>query len=239
MLRFLLLLLLPLGVSAQDIQGRYVSFNTKCRLELVIKADSSSVFSIGGKAKRRSKVKVTTDEANITYLSFDEVSCMIADDTLYLQNSGNSSNIYWHFEDCDEKFIYLAKVPAKKLPHQVRIAKNCWLGFRSYNAEFGLYQQPYIIQDGIKKNISNYSSDHFSGGEILAIAPNKRFIVMDGIIKGYVEDGVTRRLHENYVCAIVDVRRREVVWQMQSDCSGKWNAENEWVSGGKVIFKGN
>lgn len=235
---FLLLFLLPTCVAGQGIAGRYVAFNAKCSLELVIKKDSSSIFSIAGKMKRRSTVKVTEDAANITYLAFDEVSGMLTGDTLYLQNSGNSNNRYWHFKDCDESVIYLAKVPADKLPHLVPISKNCQLGFRSYNAEFGLYQQPYILQDGIKKNINNYSSDNFSGGEILAISPNKRFLVMDNIIKGYVEDGETKQLHENYLCVIVDVRRQKVVWQMQSDCSGSWNARNEWVSGGKIIFSG-
>ncbi len=215
-----------------------MAFNTKCKLELVIKRDSSSVFSIGGKTKRKSTVKVTTDDANIRYLNFDEISCMIADDTLYLQNSGNASNIYWHFKDCDEGVIYLAKVPAKKLPHLIPISKNYQLGFRSYNTEFGLYQQPYLVLDGVKRNIQGYGAETYSGGTLLAVSPDKRFIVMDAIIKGYVEEGTTRRLHENYFCVIVDVRRQKVVWQMQSDCSGSWNAANEWVNGDRVIFKG-
>jgi hypothetical protein len=235
---FLLLSLLPLHVSAQHLEGRYVAFNTKCSLELVIKKDSSSIFTTGGKMKRKSRVKVISDNAGNTYLDFEEISCMISDDTLYLQNSGNALNNYWHFKDCDERVIYLAKVPADKLPHLVPISKNCQLGFRSYNTEFGLYQQPYILQDGIKKSINNYSIENFSSGELLAVSPNKQFIVLDNIIKGYVEDGVTKQLYENYLCVIVDVRRQKVVWQMQSDCSGRWNADNEWVSGDKVIFSG-
>lgn len=34
---------------------------------------------------------------------------MYDNDTIYIQNSGNSINPYLHFKECDEKFIHLAK----------------------------------------------------------------------------------------------------------------------------------
>lgn len=48
-------------------------------------------------------------ENSTTYLDFGNISSMYDNDTIYIQNSGNSINQYLHFKNCDEKYIHLVK----------------------------------------------------------------------------------------------------------------------------------
>lgn len=123
----------------------------------------------------------------------------------------------------------------KKLP-VLPISQSYSLGFNTYDKEFKMYQNPFIMNKGKKYKIQGYGSANYSEGEILEISPNKRFIVLDHISKGYVEDGINRKLYENYMCVIVDVFKKKVVKYMQGDCSGSWNKDNKWVNGDEVIF---
>ncbi|ROI04145.1 hypothetical protein EGI16_10115 [Chryseobacterium sp. G0240] len=123
----------------------------------------------------------------------------------------------------------------KNLP-LIFISKSYKLGFNEYNKEFNMYQSPFILKNSKKYKIQDYDNSNYSGGRILSISPNKRFIVMDYISKGYVEDGTNKTLYENYLCVIVDIVKKKVVTELQSDCGGKWDKRNRWISDGKVIF---
>jgi len=131
---------------------------------------------------------------------------------------------------------YITYSQTKKDLPLISISKCCKLGFNGYNKEFNMYQEPFILKSGKKYKIKGYDNANYSGGQILSISPNKRFIVMDYISKGYVEDGTNKTLYENYLCVIVDVLNRKVVMELQTDCGGKWNKKNRWVNDGKVIF---
>ncbi|SDI13558.1 hypothetical protein [Chryseobacterium jejuense] len=123
----------------------------------------------------------------------------------------------------------------KKLP-VIPISKWYKLGFKTYDKEFKMYQNPFILNGHKKYTIEGYGSMNYSDGKLLGISPNNRYIVLDHISKGYVEDGVNKQLYENYLCVIVDVHKKEVVMNMQSDCSGEWNKNNQWMSSGKAVF---
>ncbi len=119
----------------------------------------------------------------------------------------------------------------------ITISKSYKLGFRTYNKEFKMYQDPFILNGGKKYKIEGYSSTNYSEGGALGISPNKQYIVLDHISKGYVEDGKSKRLYENYLCVIVDISKKKVVTYMQSDCDGEWNSSNQWLSSdGRVVF---
>lgn len=123
----------------------------------------------------------------------------------------------------------------KQLPI-IPISQSYQLGFKTYDKEFEMYRNPFILNAGKKYEIKGYDSMNYSEGGILGISPNNRYIVLDHISKGYVEDGISKRLYENYLCVIVDVPKKKVVMHMQSDCSGEWNKNNQWISGNKVVF---
>ncbi|RQO42480.1 hypothetical protein DBR39_00975 [Chryseobacterium sp. KBW03] len=123
----------------------------------------------------------------------------------------------------------------KDLP-LISISSCCKLGFNAYDKEFNMYQNPFILKGGKKYKIRGYDNANYSGAKILSTSPNKRFIVMDYISKGYVDDGTNKTLYENYLCVIVDVVNRKVVMELQTDCGGKWDKKNRWINDGKVIF---
>lgn len=118
----------------------------------------------------------------------------------------------------------------------VFLSKKYKLGFKKYNKEFDLYQKPFIIQGKKNYGIQGYSDEYYLGSKILGISPNKKYIVLDYISKGYVELENDIIPYENYFCVIIDLDLKKVLWQMQSDCSGNWNKNNKWISNGKIIF---
>lgn len=122
-----------------------------------------------------------------------------------------------------------------KLP-LIPLVKSCKLSFSEYNEEFKLYKKPFILKGGKKYKIQGYDNENYSGGQILSMSPNKKYIVLDYISKGYVDDGLNKTLHENYLCVIVDITKRKVVTELQGDCGGSWNKQNRWVNDGKIIF---
>lgn len=140
-------------------------------------------------------------------------------------------------------FIFLISIvtfsQGKKQLQLAFISKNYKLGFRLYNKEFNMYQKPYILKGRKKNKIQGYDDANYSGGNILSISPNKKYIVLDYISKGYVDDGTNKTLYENYLCVIVDVSKKLVVKEMQEDCGENWNENNEWVNNGQLIFDGN
>ncbi|REC60063.1 hypothetical protein DRF65_23015 [Chryseobacterium pennae] len=119
----------------------------------------------------------------------------------------------------------------------IPISRSYQLGYNTYDNEFQMYQNPFILSDGKKYKIEGYGSMNYSEGKLLGISPNNRYIVLDHISKGYVEDGESKRLYENYLCVIVYLPGKKVVMYMQSDCGGEWNRNNQWVSSnGRVVF---
>ncbi len=118
----------------------------------------------------------------------------------------------------------------------ITISGSCKLGFKTYDKEFNMYQNPFILNDGKKYSIKGYNHANYSGGKILSISPDKKYIVLDYISKGYVDDGINKTLYENYLCVIVDVAKRKVVTELQGDCGGHWNKQNRWINDGKIIF---
>lgn len=93
---------------SQDIVGNYSPVESKCKLNLKINDDNSFTFNVG-KVKNKGFLKVSK-ESNVTYLDFtDGISGMYTNDTISIQNSGNSMNKYTHFKECNEKYIHLIK----------------------------------------------------------------------------------------------------------------------------------
>ena len=107
----------------QDYTGTYKSADTDCPMQLDITqaTDGAYQYSIQtSKQKRAGKLEVSQSEGS-TYFLFKgllgaspkaEVEALFEDGTVRIQNSGNASNQYLRFEECDTKYIALAKQPA-------------------------------------------------------------------------------------------------------------------------------
>jgi len=104
----LFLIFLNILIFSQNIVGNYYPIESKCRLYLNIKPKNEFVLYSSNKIKMKGIIKISKED-NTTYLDFENFSSMYDNDTIYIQNSGNAMNPYWHFKECDEKFIHLAK----------------------------------------------------------------------------------------------------------------------------------
>jgi len=119
----------------------------------------------------------------------------------------------------------------------VKISADWAMLFLRYDEKMELWYEPYIVDlnnnDTIK--IKNYNYENGSIPEII-VSPNVKYFVLDNIIKGYVETEEGEKLYENYTCMIIDVENANSIMTMQEHCGGKWNNENNWVSGDEIIF---
>lgn len=110
---FLLFLLFPYFLHSQSMSGDYFSYGSKCKISLKVDSMKHFVFNVKKGKKIKGIVRVDK-ENNATYLYFlDGISGLFSNDTISIQNSGNSRNPYWHFKECDEKYIHLVK---KRIP---------------------------------------------------------------------------------------------------------------------------
>jgi len=94
--------------NAQKISGDYYSIEPKCNFRLKIDSQKRFIFYINKKKKTSGTIKISKEDHS-TYLTFGNVGSLYANDTIYIQNSGNADNPYWNFKECNDKFIHLAK----------------------------------------------------------------------------------------------------------------------------------
>lgn len=125
----------------------------------------------------------------------------------------------------------------RKLLGLKHISAELDIGFKKYSKDLSLYYQPMLVKKGRELKVIGFDVDNGSEGDI-KVSPNKRYLETSYIIKGYLEEAGKKILHENYMCVIIDVRKCKVVEQFQSGCDGAWNANNEWVSEGRILFIG-
>ncbi len=68
-----------------------------------------------------------------------------------------------------------------------------------------MYSNPRILYKGKLKLVSGFDENNYSGAKI-NISKNKKYFVLDDIIKGYVYVQNDSILHENYNCVIIDIK---------------------------------
>ncbi|UWX59792.1 hypothetical protein N0B40_15395 [Chryseobacterium oranimense] len=114
------------------------------------------------------------------------------------------------------------------------------LYYASYNSNTKLWYNIYIIKKKKRIKVGKGNEYKGTGSELFSrLSPNANYVVVDAVIKDYVhESDKDSTLHENYTCAIIDLKKVKIVKQMQQDCDGSWNKKSQWISsGGKVVFK--
>ncbi len=117
-----------------------------------------------------------------------------------------------------------------------KISNHCTLIFERFDKGNKLYANPYLLLKNKRIKINEFDTDNFTDTAVV-ISPNKKFLVMDYIVKGFVYSTTgDSSFVENYHCVIVDINKAKVVFHLQSDCAGKWNAANHWIKDDKIIF---
>lgn len=132
-------------------------------------------------------------------------------------------------------FSFSQKKEVIKYAHSQKISSDYELVFLKYNKDYNLYSKPRIIYKNKLKIIIGFDDNNFSGAKI-NISKNRKYFVLDNIIKGYVYVQNDSILHENYNCVIIDVKNSKIVYRMQTDCGGLWNKKNQWVHNNEILF---
>ena len=131
--------------------------------------------------------------------------------------------------------VFSQKKDVVKYAHSQRINNDYELVFLKYNKDYNLYSKPRILYKGKLKMVLGFDENNYSGAKI-NISKSKKYFVLDNIIKGYVYTQNDSVLHENYNCVIIDIKNSKIVYRMQTDCAGEWNAKSQWVYDNKVLF---
>lgn len=113
------------------------------------------------------------------------------------------------------------------------------IGFGRFTSESN-YCNVYVIENSTHIKIiwtdnDEYEFCGFTGN--FNPSPNGRYIILEKIEQGVVDDGVSKEYHENYFCWLIDLQDKRVISQFQGDCGGEWTENNEWVMGEDVLFK--
>jgi hypothetical protein len=129
------------------------------------------------------------------------------------------------------------KVEKSKLEFvkKIQLLGNMQLTFAKHDTVFDLYYEPFLIVNYQNYPLEGFDNINRSAGDILGFSPNGNYFVMDYLSIGYVDKEGENVLHENYFCVVVDVLNKRILHQMQSDCDGEWNGQNQWISGEKVV----
>ena len=122
----------------------------------------------------------------------------------------------------------------------INVSEHFAILYKRYDSDFNLWYDPYIIRFDKKDTVKIAEFSYENGSELnLRISPNKRYVVLDNIIKGYVEDGAEKTLYENYLCDMVDLEQSMVIiGSMKEHCVAEWDKDNRWIYGDEIIFDG-
>lgn len=135
--------------------------------------------------------------------------------------------------------ITTKKLVSKRRDTIILITKNLSLYFGNYDKMQNLWKNPKLIRNN-KDTLYIQNWDENWGSElIIKTSYNKKFMILDAIIKDVVEDDDKTQLYENYTCQLIDVLNSFVIDSFQGNCDGEWNKDNEWVSNNEVMFIGN
>lgn len=206
----------------------------------------------------------STSNGFILYMEYGQVTFFYESGSIYLDKINlsitkqtedgieESHEIFLHqkfgkfnLSDLKEGYILTIKNKLKKTQSVLvdsikKISiKDAQLIFTQFDKEFNLWYSPRLIINSDTLIISELSNEN---GSELSIneSPNGNFFVMDNIIKGYIENEKGEKiLYENFNCVIINLKEAKVEQSLQSECDGTWNNQNEWVSGGRVIFNPN
>jgi hypothetical protein len=100
-----------------------------------------------------------------------------------------------------------------------------------------LWYEPRIVDFDRNDTLKIKGLSYENGFEsFVSLSPNEQYVVIDNIIKGYVETPTGRELHENYKCVLIDLFSARVLDFWQSECSGEWDENSNWVNGDKIVF---
>jgi hypothetical protein len=133
--------------------------------------------------------------------------------------------------------VETVKKPNFELAKTVQISENVQLAFAKRDTIFDLYYEPFFIINNKNYPLADFDNMNRSSGDILGISPSGNYFVMDYLTIGYVDKNGENILHENYFCVVIDIQSKRILEQMQSDCDGEWNKQNQWVSGGKAVIR--
>ncbi len=112
----------------------------------------------------------------------------------------------------------------------IKLSKNYGILFPKYDEELELWYEPHIVDFRNSDTLKIKNLPCENGSELyINVSPDEKFVVIDHIIKGYVEMPEGRELYENYKCALIDIENAVSLDSWQSDCGGEWDESSNWI----------
>jgi hypothetical protein len=118
----------------------------------------------------------------------------------------------------------------------ITLSADWGIHYSRYNEKMDLWYGPRLVNLN-KKDTITIKGDFYGGSNLYVnVSPNSKFLVLDDVAAGYVYTGKDTILHYRGFCNIIDITNAVSILKMQSDCSGMWDKENNWINGDKIVF---
>ena len=115
----------------------------------------------------------------------------------------------------------------------IKLSETHGILFQYYDVGLELWYKPRIVDFRSNDTVIIQNLAYENGSELdIRVSPNKKYVVIDNIIKGYV----AQEMYENYQCVLIDIDNAILLYTWQSDCSGEWDKNSNWISGDKIVF---
>jgi hypothetical protein len=104
------------------------------------------------------------------------------------------------------------------------LSQNVSIVFQRFSKQWRLFYGLRIIRNSKIYKIKGF--DEQNGTDtFLKPSPNKKYVVISYIIKGYIGDGKSKEIHENTLCVIIDIIKSEVLEELYIEINGFFFAE--------------
>ena len=124
----------------------------------------------------------------------------------------------------------------------LEVSNEFKIAFKEYDS-VSWYCDIYVIKENVSHKVvfdeEDLDQETCGFSETYSLSPNGKFIVIERIERGYVEDGKTKNLHENAFCWLINLENFKVIDEFQSACGGEWNDKNEWIYDDEIKFSSN
>ena len=110
------------------------------------------------------------------------------------------------------------------------------LAFAQIDTSSNLYRSPYIIINDKPYAVKGFHSDYGSNAQSISLSPSNRYLIMDYLRINTINKEVERNASNIHSCIVIDLLQKRVIQEIMDGCDGEWNAQEQWISDGKIIL---
>lgn len=110
------------------------------------------------------------------------------------------------------------------------------LAFAQIDTSSNLYQSPYIIINDKPYAVKGFHDDYGSNAQSISLSPSNRYLIMDYLRVDTIEKEIDKKASKIPSCIVIDLLQKRIIQEIMDGCNGEWNAQEQWISDGKIVL---